>query len=297
DPRGLVDVARVQVGHLRLGDPLDLLAGQATDLHPVRLARPLVEPQRLLDQDSGRRRLRDEREGAVLEDGDLDRGDAAVLVGRLRIECLTELHDVDAVLPERGPDRRGRVRLAAGDLELDQSENFLRHLFPQSSFLTLSNPTSTGTCRSKMFTITWSFCPSGLTSVISPSKSASGPEVILTDSPSWNSTCERCATAAPAPVWRMRSTSGCESGTGVAPAPTKPVTPGVFFTTVQASSLRSMLTSTYPGSVRFSACTFWQSFVSITCSVGTTTRRKRGRWFIDSIRCSRLAFTLFSCPE
>jgi len=148
-----------------------------------------------------------------------------------------------------------------------------------------------------MLTITWSFCPSGLTSVISPSKSASGPEVILTDSPSWNSTCDRTWTAVAAPVWRIRSTSGCESGTGVAPAPTKPVTPGVFFTTVHASSLRSMFTSTYPGSVRFSACTFWPSFVSITCSVGTTTRRKRARWFIDSIRCSRLAFTLFSCPE
>ena len=46
------------------------------------------------------------------------------------------------------------------------------------------------------------------------------------------------------PVWRMRSTSPCESGTGFAPAPTKPVTPGVFFTTVQASSFRSMFTST-----------------------------------------------------
>jgi hypothetical protein len=95
-----------------------------------------------------------------------------------------------------------------------------------------------------MLTITWSFCASGLTSVISPSKSASGPDVILTDSPSWNSTWARVCSAVPAPVWRMRSTSGCESGTGVAPAPTKPVTPGVFFTTVQASSLRSMFTST-----------------------------------------------------
>src|SRR3954465_6741208 len=35
----------------------------------------------------------------------------------------------------------------------------------------------------------------------------------------------------------------------------------------------------------------------MTCSVGTTTRRKLWRWPIDSIRCSRLAFTLFSCPE
>src|SRR5436853_82173 len=35
----------------------------------------------------------------------------------------------------------------------------------------------------------------------------------------------------------------------------------------------------------------------MTCSVGTTTRRKRGTWFMDMIRCSRLVFTLFSCPE
>jgi hypothetical protein len=42
----------------------------------------------------------------------------------------------------------------------------------------------------------------------------------------------------------MRSTSDCASGTGLAPAPTKPVTPGVFFTTDQASSFRSMFTST-----------------------------------------------------
>ena len=47
-----------------------------------------------------------------------------------------------------------------------------------------------------------------------------------------------------APVFRMRSTSGWESGTGFEPAPTNPVTPGVFFTTVQASSFRSMFTRT-----------------------------------------------------
>src|SRR5581483_8220302 len=51
------------------------------------------------------------------------------------------------------------------------------------------------------------------------------------------------------------------------------------------------------GRIRFSVCTFWPSFVSITCSVGTTTRRKRWRCPIDSMRCSRLALTLFSWPE
>src|SRR3954463_14941055 len=35
----------------------------------------------------------------------------------------------------------------------------------------------------------------------------------------------------------------------------------------------------------------------MTCSVGTTTRRKRCRCPIDSMRCSRLALTLFSWPE
>ena len=37
---------------------------------------------------------------------------------------------------------------------------------------------------------------------------------------------------------------GTPGVTGFAPAPTKPVTPGVFFTTVHASSVMSMFTST-----------------------------------------------------
>src|SRR5207248_4429071 len=127
------DVARVQVWHLRLRYPVYLVAREPADLQPVRLARALVEPQRLLDQDGGGRRLRDEGEGAILEDSDLDRGDASVLVARLRVERLAELHDVDAVLAECRADRRRRVRLPARDLELDQRENFLGHLLPQSS--------------------------------------------------------------------------------------------------------------------------------------------------------------------
>ena len=46
-----------------------------------------------------------------------------------------------------------------------------------------------------MSTSTLSFCASGLTSTISPSKSESGPDVTLTDSPSVNSTCARVAGA------------------------------------------------------------------------------------------------------
>src|SRR5947207_309157 len=86
-----------------------------------------------------------------------------------------------------------------------------------------------------MSTSTFSFWASALTSTISPSKSESGPEVTFTDSPSENSTCARCRSPIAVPVRRIRSTSGCESGTGVLPAPTKPVTPGVFLTTPHES--------------------------------------------------------------
>ena len=59
----------------------------------------------------------------VISTGD----DPPVLLLGLRVERLAELHDVDAVLTERGADRRRRVGLPAGDLELDECEDFLRH--------------------------------------------------------------------------------------------------------------------------------------------------------------------------
>ena len=50
------------------------------------------------------------------------------LVLRARVELLAELHDVDAVLAERGADRRRRVRRAGGALQLDDGDDLLRHL-------------------------------------------------------------------------------------------------------------------------------------------------------------------------
>ena len=97
------------------------------DLVAVGLGGALVEPERLLDQHGGRRALRDEREGAVLEDRDLDGHDGALLRGRLGVERLDELHDVDAVLTQGGADRRGRARLTGGSLELDDCQNLLGH--------------------------------------------------------------------------------------------------------------------------------------------------------------------------
>src|SRR5439155_22627292 len=129
DLRRLVDVARVQVLQLRLGDLAHLRPREPADLAAVGLGGALLEAEGLLDQDGRRRRLGDEGERAVLVDRDLGRRDAALLLRRLGVERLAELHDVDAVLAERRADRWSRVRLTAGDLELDQCQDLLSQLW------------------------------------------------------------------------------------------------------------------------------------------------------------------------
>ena len=131
----------------------------------------------------------------------------------LRVERLAELHDVDAVLAERRADRRRRVRLPAGDLQLDECQNFFRHVSRSSSPGRSRARPAPGARRCRRAPS--ASAASGLTSTISPSKSDSGPEVTFTDSPSENSTCVRARSPIAAPVWRIRSTSACDSGTGV----------------------------------------------------------------------------------
>src|SRR3954470_9910176 len=234
----LVDVVGIQVGHLLLGDLAHLGLADRADLVAVRLARALLEPDRLLDQDGRRRGLRDEGEGAVLEDRDLHRDDRAVLALGLGVEGLAELHDVHAVLAQGGADRRGRVGGAARNLELDEGEDLPGH----QTFLTWSNPTSTGVSRPKIDTSTLSLAASSLISEISPEKSDSGPDTTFTDSPIENWALVRGRSAASRCI--RRSISVCESGTGFCWAPTKPVTPGVPLTSVHESSFKSMFTST-----------------------------------------------------
>src|SRR3954466_6969220 len=129
DLRGLVDVVRVEVLELALGDLAHLRLADLRHLVAVRLARALLDAGRLLDEHRRRRRLRDERERAVLVDGDHDRDRGAGLVLRLGVERLAELHDVDAVLAQGRADGRRRGRLAAGRLQLDLGEDLLRHVF------------------------------------------------------------------------------------------------------------------------------------------------------------------------
>src|SRR5215217_9537066 len=64
---GRLQVGRVQVLELELGDLLDLVAGDRTDLLAVRLARALRDAGGLLQKVCRGRRLRLEGEGAVGE--------------------------------------------------------------------------------------------------------------------------------------------------------------------------------------------------------------------------------------
>src|SRR5262249_47474245 len=103
----------------------------------VGLARALLDLRRLLQQDRRGRRLGDEGERAVVIDRDDDRDDEVVLHLRLGagVEALAELHDVDAVLTERGTDRRRRIRFAGGNLQLDETSDLLHDAPLGSGFI------------------------------------------------------------------------------------------------------------------------------------------------------------------
>src|SRR3954462_7014873 len=125
DLRGGVQVVGVEVGHLGGGDLADLRLGDLGDLGLVRLAGALPPARGLEDHPGGRRRLGDEGEGAVLVDRDLHRDHPATLRLGRGVVRLAELHDVDAVLTQRGADRRSRVGGAGLDLELDEPRDLL----------------------------------------------------------------------------------------------------------------------------------------------------------------------------
>ena len=87
---------------------------------------------------------------------------------------------------------------------------------------------------------------SSLISMMSPEKSAKGPSLTRTVSPisySWRGLA-RAATSSEVSVETVRkdSTSRRGSGEGLAPWPTKPVTPGVLRITYQLSSSSSQRT-------------------------------------------------------
>src|ERR1700722_999126 len=115
-----VDVIGVEVGLLGLGDLANLIPGDLGDLRLVRLGRALAHACGLEQKLGGGRRLERKGEAAVLVDRDLHRDDVATLTFCRGVVRLAELHDVDAVLAERGSDRRGGVGPPRGHTKLHQ---------------------------------------------------------------------------------------------------------------------------------------------------------------------------------
>src|SRR6185437_14849221 len=125
DLLGLLDVVGVQVGHLLLGHLAQLGAGDRADLVLLRHTRALVHAGGLEQQPSGGRGPQLERERAVLVDADLGRDDVTALGFGPGVVGLDELHDVHAVLAERGADRRRRGGLARRQLKREGLDELL----------------------------------------------------------------------------------------------------------------------------------------------------------------------------
>src|ERR1700728_1242000 len=126
---GRIEIGGGQIGHFHLGDVLELLARYLAHLCGVGSRAALGKAEGLGDEHRGRRRLHDEGKAAVAVHGDHYWGRQAFFQGlSLRIERLAELHDVHALLTQRGTHRRTGVRLSCRDLQLDITRNLLCHL-------------------------------------------------------------------------------------------------------------------------------------------------------------------------
>src|ERR1700730_3700316 len=304
------------VGHLHTGDLLQLLALQRPHLLLARLVRAgallllRVQPERLLDQDGGGRRLHHEGERAVRVDRDQHRDDQAFLGLRLggRVELLAEPHDVDAVLAQRRAHRRRRVRLPGGKLQLDHSCDLLRHCGlrgssgPQAShldyvFSTCMKSSSTGVARPKIETSTRTRPLSGFTSSTVPLKFENGPATTRTLSPSSNSTLG-FGFRAPSLSWVVSRAISCSlTAGGLVALPTNPGIFGVFFTRCQVRSFSSICTRMYPGkNLRFEA-RFSPFTISTTFSIGIRMSPKNSSSAYCLMRSSSDFFALFSKPE
>src|SRR3970040_2935600 len=112
-----IEIIAVEIRHFDFGDLFELLSGQPSYLFLEGVAAAGLKTQCLLDQYRRRRSLGDKGETLVAENRDDYRGGQPLfhLLG-LCIELLAELHDVQAMLPERRSHRRGRVGWARAAL-------------------------------------------------------------------------------------------------------------------------------------------------------------------------------------
>src|SRR5215203_6266723 len=214
-----LDVVGVQIRELSVGDFPHLIPGDLADLVPLGDSRALGHAGCLLDQLRGRRRLGDERERAVLVDGDLD-GDHRAAHGFGRgVVRLDELHDVHAVRPEGGTDgrRRGGGRGVQGNLDEGRDLLLGRHsgwilllgccwrlpaawsgsgrsdpvdvrvVVADHTFWTWGKVRSTGVSRPRISTSAFSRWLLTLISVIVAWTPANGPSTTMTESPTTKS--------------------------------------------------------------------------------------------------------------
>src|SRR5690606_13222420 len=249
--RGLVDARGLAQQHRRrrgLEDEAEravLVDGDLDrdDRAPLALGLRVVRLAEVHDGHAVRaQRGADRRRGRALPGGDLDLDDGQHLLlghGGSSRECVGPDGD-GAGGWTRASDatdksaRRGRRPASPAPARRDQS------------LATCENSSSTGVSRPKMLTSTLSRSWSSLISMTSPEKSANGPSLTRTVSPSSYSSrglARAAACSSPAFGMRKASTSRRGSGDGLAPWPTKPVTPGVLRMTVHALSSSSARTS------------------------------------------------------
>src|SRR6516225_592151 len=124
-----VEIGGREIGLLQLGNLFQLLARDLANLRGIGCPAAFFNTDRLADEHRRRWSLHHEGEAAIRVDGDdhRDRQPLLHLLG-LGIELLAELHDVDALLTERRPDRRRRVGGACRHLQPDVALYFLGHL-------------------------------------------------------------------------------------------------------------------------------------------------------------------------
>src|SRR3989454_5636338 len=129
-----LNVISIEVPHLLRSDLAQLRAGDLPHFGLVGLAGPLLDSGGLPEQHRCRRSLGDEGKRAIGIDRDLNRDNRANHGRGPLVVRFAELHDVHAMLPQRGTNGRRRRGLARGNLQPDNSNDLLGHTLISSIY-------------------------------------------------------------------------------------------------------------------------------------------------------------------